>query len=131
MRVIGTDRSGHPIGVERGLFAMTVYRARRRRPGKTAFLGDLYSIGGDVLSSLQDGGGGGGFDWETLWTGLNPVLQGVGARISGGNPYPNQPGYVNPYLLQPGAYQPSASASISPMLLVGGLGLAAILLLKK
>ena len=94
--------------------ATTLYRGKRRRWRRG-------------LSGLGDDGG--GFDWETLFTGLNPVLQGVGARIAGGNPYPNQPGQINPYLLPQPA--PTATASISPMLMIGGLGLAAILLLKK
>jgi hypothetical protein len=131
MQIIGTDKSGAPIAVERGLFATTYYRGRRRRAGGTAFLGDPYSVDPGVLSSLQTGGDSGGFDWSALFTGLNPVLQGVGARISGGYPYPYpQPGQVpvNPYMLQ---QSPTASASISPMLLIGGLGLAAIMLMKK
>ena len=133
MQVIGTDRTGHPIAVERGLVATTVYRGRRRRKGGTAFLGDAYDVSGGALNVLQGGGDSGGFDWGALFTGLNPVLQGVGARISGGYPYPYpQPGQVpaNPYLLQ-GGIPPTASASISPMLLMGGLALGAILLLKK
>src|SRR5215475_8066394 len=130
MQVIGKDKQGNLIGVEKGLLASTMYR-RRRRTRMLAGLGEPYSIAGSTLDVLQgSGGGGGGFDWESLWTGLNPVLQGVGASISGGNPYPIPQG-GNPYLLQQ-PVQPGASAgfSLSPMLLIGALGLGAILLLK-
>lgn len=106
MQVIGKDNRGHLIAVESGLLSTTFYRS-----SETTGLSDL------------------GFDWEALGTIINsnPIIQGLGAKIAG------QGRQVVPINAQPVvASGPGFFGSINPTyLLLGGLGLAAVLLMRK
>lgn len=130
MQVIGTDKNGYPIAVQRGLLYSTVYRGVPRG----GQLGDAYDVGGDVLNALQQGAGSGsgsGFDWGSLFTFVNnnPIVKGVGQRIAGQGAYPIYPPGYTPSISATG---PGFFGSISPttLLLIGG-AIVAVMMLRR
>jgi hypothetical protein len=106
MTIIGQDKAGRPIAVERGLIYSTLYR-------------------GHQVSGLGDVGE---WDWEQFWTGINPIMQGVGARIAGRNQPPVVP--VNPYQ-SVSASGPGFFGSMNPMYLILGAGALVLVLVMK
>lgn len=112
MQIIGRDKDGSLIGVQRGLFRTTVYRGRESSLSGLGGLDDLGKI-----------------DWNVIFQGINsnPLVQGIGARIAGQG-QPVVP--INPY--QPVQAQgPGFFGSINPMYMLIAAGLGAVLLLKR
>lgn len=116
MQIIGMDSQGNAIAIQHGLTRSTLYRGRPKRRG---------------LHDLGEGGssGGGGFDWSALLTGLNPIIQGVGARIAG-----HSQGVVPIQGQVPiSASGPGFFGSIDPtmLMLLGGGALLLIVMMRR
>lgn len=80
------------------------------------------------------------FDWSGLFAAAPGIAQGTAQIISAAQGYPTIPGYpVTPGVITTGAGIPgygtvataSAATNISPILLVGGLAIVALLLFKR
>lgn len=114
MQIVGRDKAGNPIAVERGLLATTVYRGHRR---------------GAQLAGLDDD-----FDWSDLFTFINqnPIVQGVGRKVGGQQAYP-----IYPYGTTPGvpgtvpAFSSTGTFSVNPMYVLIGAGLILVFALKR
>lgn len=117
MTIIGTDKTGAPIAVERGLLKSTVYRGTPK---------------GARLAGLGDLAEGQGFNWNQLFqfVNANPIVQGLGAKIAGQG-QGVVPIYSQGQVSSVSAAGPGFFGSINPLYLIAGAGAVLLLMMRR